>query len=57
MFPHPGTAIAAYDRFVPCSTSFELNVASYRHRKAGNKVNPRHQFYDDNPAAHLATVA
>lgn len=51
MFPDPGMTVAAIDRLVHHSTIFELNVESYRRRKAGDKQNARRrQLHDDSPA-------
>ncbi len=50
VFPDPGMTVAAIDRLVHHSTIFELNVESYRRRKAGDKQNARRrQLNDDNP--------
>lgn len=37
VFPDPGMTVAAIDRLVHHSTIFELNVESYRSRKASDK--------------------
>ncbi|WP_284506526.1 ATP-binding protein [Caballeronia sp. GAWG1-5s-s] len=42
MFPDAGMAVVAIDRLVHHSTIFELNVESYRRRKAGDKHNAQH---------------
>jgi DNA replication protein DnaC len=41
VFPDPGMTVAAIDRLVHHSTIFELNVESYRRRKASDKQNAR----------------
>ena len=42
MFPDPGMTVAAIDRLVHHSTIFELNVESYRRKKAaGDKKTQR----------------
>ena len=51
VFPDPGMTVAAIDRLVHHSTIFELNVESYRRRKAGDKHNARRrQLHDDKPS-------
>ncbi|MDR5806373.1 IS21-like element helper ATPase IstB [Caballeronia sp. LZ001] len=41
VFPDPGMTVAAIDRLVHHSTIFELNVESYRRRKASDKQSTR----------------
>lgn len=41
VFPDPGMTVAAIDRLVHHSTIFELNVESYRRRKASDKQSQR----------------
>src|SRR6059058_4025794 len=41
VFPDPGMTVAAIDRLVHHSTIFELNVESYRRRKASDKQKER----------------
>jgi DNA replication protein DnaC len=49
VFPDPGMTVAAIDRLVHHSTIFELNVESYRRRKASDKQSARRrQLPDDN---------
>jgi DNA replication protein DnaC len=49
VFPDPGMTVAAIDRLVHHSTIFELNVESYRRRKANDKQSARRrQLPDDN---------
>ncbi|MGY6126826.1 IS21-like element helper ATPase IstB (plasmid) [Paraburkholderia strydomiana] len=49
VFPDPGMTIAAIDRLVHHSTIFELNVESYRRRKASDKQSVRRrQLPNDN---------
>jgi DNA replication protein DnaC len=50
VFPDPGMTVAAIDRLVHHSTIFELNVESYRRRKASDKQKERRrQLPTDNP--------
>jgi len=52
VFPDPGMTVAAIDRLVHHSTIFELNVESYRRRKASDKQNARRrQLPSDNSPA------
>jgi DNA replication protein DnaC len=49
VFPDPGMTVAAIDRLVHHSTIFELNVESYRRRKASDKQSARRrQLPNDN---------
>jgi DNA replication protein DnaC len=49
VFPDPGMTVAAIDRLVHHSTIFELNVESYRRRKASDKQKERRrQLPNDN---------
>ena len=49
VFPDPGMTVAAIDRLVHHSTIFELNVESYRRRKASDKQTARQrQLPNDN---------
>ncbi|CAE6871119.1 hypothetical protein R69658_08158 [Paraburkholderia aspalathi] len=57
VFPDPGMTVAAIDRLVHHSTIFELNVESYRRRKASDKQNTRrHQSSNDNDEGAATTM-
>ncbi|HYS65065.1 MAG TPA: IS21-like element helper ATPase IstB [Paraburkholderia sp.] len=58
VFPDPGMTVAAIDRLVHHSTIFELNVESYRRRKASDKQNERRrQSHNDNHDGAATTMA
>jgi DNA replication protein DnaC len=57
VFPDPGMTVAAIDRLVHHSTIFELNVESYRRRKASDKQNERRrQSHNDNHDGAATTM-
>lgn len=57
VFPDPGMTVAAIDRLVHHSTIFELNVESYRRRKASDKQNERRrQSSNDNQDGAATTM-
>jgi DNA replication protein DnaC len=57
VFPDPGMTVAAIDRLVHHSTIFELNVESYRRRKASDKQNARRrQLPNNNDEGVAATI-
>jgi DNA replication protein DnaC len=57
VFPDPGMTVAAIDRLVHHSTIFELNVESYRRRKASDKQNARRrQSPNDNDEGATTTM-
>jgi DNA replication protein DnaC len=57
VFPDPGMTVAAIDRLVHHSTIFELNVESYRRRKANDKQSARRrQLPDDNYDGEATTM-
>ncbi|WP_245623891.1 ATP-binding protein, partial [Paraburkholderia nodosa] len=54
----PGMTVAAIDRLVHHSTIFELNVESYRRRKASDKQSARRrQLPNDNYEEGATTMA
>jgi len=56
VFPDPGMTVAAIDRLVHHSTIFELNVESYRRRKASDKQNVRRRQLPNNHDEGAATT-
>jgi len=56
VFPDPGMTVAAIDRLVHHSTIFELNVESYRRRKASDKQNARRRQLPNNNDEGVATT-
>jgi DNA replication protein DnaC len=56
VFPDPGMTVAAIDRLVHHSTIFELNVESYRRRKASDKQNARRRQLPNNNDEGAATT-
>jgi hypothetical protein len=57
VFPDPGMTIAAIDRLVHHSTIFELNVESYRRRKASDKQNVRRRAVPNDNQKGATTTA
>lgn len=58
VFPDPGMTVAAIDRLVHHSTIFELNVESYRRRKASDKQsNRQRQLPEWNPEGGATTMS
>jgi DNA replication protein DnaC len=49
VFPDPGMTVAAIDRLVHHSTIFELNVESYRRKKAANDKQTRRDIDTKHP--------